>query len=87
MGDACHDLCQCKLALVQRMGEGGTDLREALDGYEVVNVALLFQGIGVDGLELQLTVNNLLDEEYADPAPENTIFFDFPVRASQRCWN
>lgn len=55
-----------------------TDPREALDGYELVSVALLFQDIGAEGLELQLKVNNLLDEEYADPSPENTIYYDFP---------
>jgi iron complex outermembrane receptor protein len=55
-----------------------TDSREALDGYELVNVALLVQDFGMEGLELRLAVNNLLDEEYADPAPENTIYYDFP---------
>lgn len=55
-----------------------TDSREPLDGYELVNVVLLAQDIGIEGLELQLSVNNLFDEEYEDPAPENTIYNDFP---------
>jgi outer membrane cobalamin receptor len=55
-----------------------TDPREPLDGYELVNLSLLAQNIGVENLELQVKVNNLLDEDYADPAPENTIYYDFP---------
>lgn len=55
-----------------------SDSRESLDGYGLLNLALLCRDIVVDGLELQLRVNNLLDEEYEDPAPENTIYYDFP---------
>jgi outer membrane cobalamin receptor len=55
-----------------------TDSRDSLAGYSLVDLALLVRNIGIKNLELQLSINNLLDQDYEDPAPENTIAFDFP---------
>ena len=54
------------------------DPREPLAGYELVNLSLLARDVGTGGLEVQFTVNNLFDRQYADPAPQGTIYNDYP---------
>lgn len=54
------------------------DSRPSLAGYGLVNLALLRQDISKKGLDLQISINNLLDKNYHDPAPEGTIPNDFP---------
>ncbi|EKD28481.1 MAG: TonB-dependent receptor protein, partial [uncultured bacterium] len=54
------------------------DPRGPLEGYELVNISLLSKNIGLNGLDLQISVNNLFDTEYYDPAPVYTIYNDFP---------
>jgi len=54
------------------------DARRALDGYEVLNLNLLFQGCR-NCPELQLSVYNLFDEEYAFPDRTGSFAGDFPA--------
>jgi iron complex outermembrane receptor protein len=54
------------------------DLREDLDGYTVVDANFILYNF-FETLELRASVYNLLDEEYAYPAPALTLANDYPA--------
>lgn len=56
------------------------DIRDDIDSYTTVDVSLLARNF-VDGLEMQVTVFNLFDEDYEDPdmsGAAQTIYYDYP---------
>ena len=69
------------VADVLHVGErnrGAGDMRDGLDGYNVVNLTLNLFDVGVAGLNLRAGVINLLDEDIVDPAAAGTYPEDFP---------
>jgi len=56
------------------------DTRGEVPGYGLVNTTLIAQNLSGrwDGLELQLSLYNLFDRKYVDPAPANTLPADYP---------
>jgi outer membrane receptor protein involved in Fe transport len=60
-----------KLRFADEAGRAPGDLREAVSDYFIVDTTLISRGMfsGLENLELRLSVYNLFDEEYADPAP------------------
>lgn len=53
------------------------DNRDEVPGYGLVNTSLIARNF-LKGLELRASVYNLLDKEYRDPAPQDTLPDDFP---------
>lgn len=53
------------------------DTRTELDGYVTVDVALVTQDLWLKDLELKVSVYNLFDRNYYDPAP-NVMLSDYP---------
>jgi len=56
------------------------DTRGEVPGYGLVNTTLIAQNLSGrwDGLELRLSLYNLFDRKYVDPAPANTLLADYP---------
>ncbi len=65
-----------------RSEEKGTDLeqldqRDSIDDVTLVNMSLSFRNF-IKGLEVQLSVFNLFDEDHRDPELEQKLKYDFP---------
>ncbi|MCU7923323.1 MAG: TonB-dependent receptor [Candidatus Thiodiazotropha sp. (ex Dulcina madagascariensis)] len=65
------------LLMVGARSRADTDTRSELAGYEVVDLTLIGKNF-FGTAEIRASIHNLLDEEYADPAPVNTVASDFP---------
>ena len=68
---------------VDDRARGAGDTRSALDDYQVIDLTANFTDVMQTGLTLRAGVRNLLDEDYAYPAPPGTYPDDYPQRGSQ----
>ncbi len=53
------------------------DTRSTLGGYEVLDLTLIIKEF-YKTAEIRASIHNLLDEEYSDPTPMNTVARDYP---------